>query len=41
MYVYNLTKSSHIEVRKVIKQALVHCPAQMSNPYEIFVFKIV
>ena len=27
--VYNLTELSHIELRKVIKQAQVHCPAQM------------
>ena len=35
IYVCNLTESSHIELRKVIKQAQVHCPAQMSYSNEI------
>ena len=43
IYVYNLTESIHIELRKVIKQAQlqVHSPAQMSYSNEIFVFKNV
>ena len=35
------TESSHIELQKVLKQAQVHCPAQMSYWNEIFVFKNV
>ena len=35
------TESSHIELQKVLKQAQVHCPTQMSYWNEIFVFKKV
>ena len=36
---FDKVKSSHIELRKVIKQTQVHCPAQMSYSKEFFVFK--
>ena len=32
-------ESSHIELRRVIKQAQMHCPAQMSYSNEILFLK--